>query len=318
MNEIMIPKQEVITRWAIRAALLAGAVIGINAFGPSVNGALTLLHTATATTMRTGMLLLGGFAVFKFLPTFNLLLNSLARKATWSLIEFDPISPLENYQDNIKSEGQKFADQIRQLSGTVSQIETNRDDLIHQADEAQTQYEAGMRQGKTPEQLRSFATRAGTLRKSADTISNVSGRISPVLDLLRKMYDVYKFQENELADKIIGKKAEWSAFKAADAGMNSARKLLSGSSKQLKFYEDASTLISNEFGTVFGQLNDLQLASQEVIDSIDIQKGVYDMEAFDRWQAKAKPLLLEDQSTTPLPIELTSGTPTPTSVFFKN
>ena len=318
MNPIMVPKEEIITRWAIRGALAATAVIGINTFGPSINGALTLLHDATATTMKTGLLLIGGFAIYKFLPTFNLLLNSLARKATWRVIEFDPISPLENYQIEIKKEGQKFADQIRQLSGTVSQIETNRDDLVRQADEAQTQYEAGMRQGKDPAQLRSFSTRAGTLRKSADTISNVSSRISPVLELLRKMYDVYKFQENELADKIVGKKAEWSAFKAADAGMNSARKLLSGSSKQLQFYEDASTLITNEFGSVFGQLNELQLASQEVIDSIDIQKGVYDMEAFDRWQAKAKPLLLTDQTTTPLPIGIGAAVPTGAPVFFKN
>jgi hypothetical protein len=318
MKDIMVPKQEVVTRWLIKGALVAGAVIGINTFGPSVNGALTLLHDATATTMKTGLLLIGGFAIYKFLPTFNLLLNSLARKATWRVIEFDPISPLENYQIEIKKEGQKFADQIRQLSGTVSQIETNRDDLIKQADAAQEQYDAGMRLGKDPSSLRSFATRAGTLRGSAENISNVSDRIKPVLDLLRKMYEVYKFQENELADKIVGKKAEWSAFKAADAGMNSARKLLSGSSKQLQFYEDASSLIAKEFGSVFGQLNDLQIASQEVIDSIDIQKGVYDMQAFDRWQAKAKPLLLTDQTSTPLPTLTNLGMPTAEPVFFKN
>lgn len=318
MNDVMVPKQEIVTRWLIRGALVVGAVIGINTFGPSVNGALTLLHDATETTLKTGLLVVAGFAVYKFLPTLNLLLNSLARKATWRVIEFDPISPLENYQIEIKKEGQKFADQIRQLSGTVSSIETNRDDLMKQADDAQAQYDAGMRLGKDPSSLRSFATRAGTLRNSAENISNVSARIAPVLDLLRKMYAVYKFQENELADKIVGKKAEWSAFKAADASMNSARKLLSGNSKQLQFYEDASSLIAKEFGSVFGQLNDLQLASQEVIDSIDIQKGVYDMQAFERWQAKAKPLLIEDHTGAPAPGIPAAATPVAAPVFFKN
>jgi TolA-binding protein len=318
MNDIMVPKQEIVTRWVIRGALAVGAVVAINAFGPSVNGALTLLHDATETTLKTGLLVVAGFAIYKFLPAFNLLLNSLARKATWRVIEFDPISPLENYQIEIKQEGQKFADQIRQLSGTVSQINTNRDDLMKQSDDAQAQYDAGMRLGKDPSSLRSFATRAGTLRASAQNISTVSARIAPVLDLLRKMYDVYKFQENELDDKIIGKKAEWSAFKAADASMNSARKLLSGSSKQLQFYEDASSLITKEFGSVFGQLNDLQLASQEVIDSIDIQKGVYDMEAFNRWQAKAKPLLIADQTSGSSSGVSIEGAPAAAPVFFQN
>jgi hypothetical protein len=317
MNDFMVPKQEVVTRWLIKGGLAAVAVIGINTFGPSINGALTIVHDATATTLRTALLLAGGFVLYKLAPVFNLALNSLARRMTWSLIQFDPISPLENYQAEIKKEGQKFSDQIRQLSGTVSQIESNRDDLIKQSEEAQVQYEAGMRQGRDPASLRSFSTRAGTLGKSAETIDAVAKRIAPVLALLRKMFDVYKFQENELADKIVGKKAEWDAFKAADASMSSARKLLSGSSKQLQFYDDASELISKEFGSVFGQLNDLQSASQEVIDSIDIQRGVYDVEAFDRWQAKAQPLLLPDRSTTPLPVGLTTNEKTKVPAFFK-
>jgi hypothetical protein len=99
--------------------------------------------------------------------------------------------------------------------------------------------------------------------------------------------------------------------------MNSARKLLSGNSKQLQFYEDASSLIAKEFGSVFGQLNDLQLASQEVIDSIDIQKGVYDMQAFERWQAKAKPLLIEDHTPASSTTGLEAGAQA-APVFFQN
>jgi hypothetical protein len=139
MNDLMVPKQEVVTRWLIKGGLAAVAVIGINTFGPSINGALTLVHDATATTLRTALMLAGGFVLYKLAPVFNLALNSLARRLTWSLIRFDPISPLENYQAEIRKEGQKFSDQIRQLSGTVSQIESNRDDLIKQSNEAQSQ-----------------------------------------------------------------------------------------------------------------------------------------------------------------------------------
>ena len=55
-----------------------------------------------------------------------------------------------------------------------------------------------------------------------------------------------------------------------------------------------------------------------MIDSIDIQKGVYDMQAFERWQAKAKPLLIEDHTSAQAPGVPVAGTPAAAPVFFKN
>ncbi len=304
----LIPKQEVITKRVLQAITLLMLAVGVKMFFPTINDALLLLQQATsnlfsAALYGTGAALVVGGA-FAFAPAVGLLYKSLARKLTWAMITLDPITPLQDWLKEVNENLAKFEEQVGKIAGIMSSIENKKNDLLQKAKEAQKLYDAGMQQKVDRVDLSGFATIIGANTRAAVKLEAILIRLRPMRDVFEKLTKAYSFNANELNSEIIAQTATWEASQAADEAISAGKKTL-GKSKGREFYDMASAHIQESFGESFGRLDNLKKMSEELISTVNIQTGIYDEEAFARWQKAAEPLLLEDQRSSQ--IELNSS-----------
>jgi hypothetical protein len=301
------PVPEKVTKWLLYGATALVVTAGINIFGPSVNGALALVQQATSSLFSTALLGVGTAVVvggaFAIAPAVDLGFKSLSRHLTWSMIQFDPVTPLYTLLKEVQKNLNQFEEQRSSLAAVMQSIASRAEKANSAAKENQDKFNAGMSQGKAREELSQFSIRAGSSRKTVENLNAIHQKLNVMMSLFERLSKGFKFQRDNLEAEIESQKATWEAKVAADEALSAGKKLLGGT-KAREFYDLASRHIEDSYAETLGRFGVLKDLSTELLSSVDIQTGVYDQEAFARWEEAAKPLLIQDQRGTPLAYEI--------------
>lgn len=282
-----IPTKEKVTRWIGHGGIVALAVAGIIKFMPFVNQALTLLlngfWTLTQLACLAGGVLLVTFAFITLWPAYKRFMESVANKAVWAIFEYDPITPMMLWLDEVRKDRKELEAQYKEVCAVISQNDQVVRDNLQAADAADKKFAQAVKKfGQDSHEAELMSIEPGTLRETATRISNNTQPLLTVRDILKQVTEATEFTEHKAEVDVRAFQQEYAAAQSVERATNAATRVLRGGSERKANAMKSMQIIHDKYAGSFGRLQGLRQLSQEVITSVDMAKGTYHQEALER------------------------------------
>ncbi len=299
--DIPIPWQEKAGRWLTWGIIGGAVVLGGNFLLPHVNSFLGLVQTALSSATSIFLSAIG-LAILAYLtltlaPVLKQAIDVFASRATWALINADPVAHLRIWLEEVRADKAEFSKQLEAIGGAKATVEASRDKALEKARRSQREYGAGMNQGRTDMGTSSVA--AGKYAESAGRYAKMLIPLTTLEQELTKLYAVYEREEFNLKTDIDIQSTEWDVAQHAGKALDSAFRFLTKKSKKQAFAEQASKVISDRYSSQFGRLRTLKNMSQDLIRTFDLETGMYDADAYEKWQRETA-LVIDNRSGQPV------------------
>ncbi len=247
-----------------------------------------LMLSGIGMTIVASVLLLLVYALPKFVSVAKLQLDIWAEKATYSVIERDPVVPLVLWQREIDAEGEEFGEQLENLDEITSQIETKEQEA---RSKAQTAEGRARGIGESDPEFVSLAHEVDSYTKAADRLAGRVAEMKEMSDGLSEIYAVYKAKSRELKVDIDIQRTDWEASKVVGAAMDSAERLLLKGSERQRFAEHAALVITNKYAGEFGRLRSMKKLSKDVITAYRADQGAAAKKLLAKWNSEKETLV---------------------------
>ncbi len=218
--------------------------------------------------------------------------KSIMRGITGLFVKIDPISILKSYLDSLKSNLMKLSKQIGALRGQMRQLKGLMDG--NSAEIKKNMAIAEEAKKKSDDKNLMLATRkAGRLQESNAKYEVLYKRMDVLNRILEKMYENSEFVLEDTHDQIRVKETEYIAIKTGHSAIKSAMSVLSGDPDKKELFEMSMEALANEVGDKVGEMERFMDTSRNLLDSIDLQNGVFEeegLELLQQWEQES-PLL---------------------------
>ncbi len=277
------------------ALFLIGVALGT---GMLLNTILpTLLVLAGNTLYLAGMLAALAAVIYVVLDpkTRNLvwyMYKSVMRSITGLFVRIDPISILKSYIEDLKANLMKLSKQIGALRGQMRQLKGLMDGNTAEIEKNMAIAEQSKK--KNDDKNLTLATRkAGRLQDSNAKYKVLYKRMDVLNRILEKMYENSEFVLEDTQDQIKVKETEYIAIKTGHSAIKSAMSVLSGDPDKKELFEMGMEALADEVGDKVGEMERFMDTSRNLMDTIDLQNGVFEEEGLqllERWEQDS-PLL---------------------------
>lgn len=273
------------------AGLLVGGGILLNSLLPM------LIALASDTLYLAGMLAALAAIVFVVLDpkTRNLvwyLYKSVMRWITGIFVKIDPISILKSYIEDLEETLRKMSRQIGALRGQMRQLKGTMD--ANTADIQKNMAAAEQAKKKNDEKNTTLAARkAGRLQEANAKYEVLYNRMEVLYRILTKMYENSEIVLEDTKDQVNVKEQEYKAIHASHSAIRSAMSIISGHPDQRALFDRALETLAEDVSNKVGEMERFMDTSRNLMDSIDLQSGVFEDEGLrllEKWE-KESPLL---------------------------
>lgn len=258
------------------AALLAGGVYLLNQFLPA------LIELSKNTVYLAGMMAVLGALVYIVLDpkTRNLvwyMYKAVIRWITGLFVQIDPIGILKSYVGSLEKHLRQLSKQIGALRGQMRQLKGIMDG--NAADIQKNMALADRAQKQNDEKNLALATRkAGRLQEANAKYDALYRKMEILYQLLTKMYENSEIVLEDTKDQVMLKEQEYQAIKASHTAIRSAQSILSGSPDQRAMFDRALEEMAEDVSQKVGDMERFMDTSRHLMDSIDLQNGVFEEE----------------------------------------
>jgi phage shock protein A len=277
------------------ALFLAGLLVGA---GMLWNQILPFLIAAANNTLYlAGMLMALAAVIYVALDakTRNLvwyMYKSVMRWITGIFVRIDPISILKSYLEDLRANLLKLSRQIGSLRGQMRQLKGLMDGNNAEIQKNMTIAEQAKK--KSDEKNLTLAARKAARLQDANAKYDVLYKRMDVLNrILTKMYENSEFVLEDTQDQIQVKEQEYLAIKTGHSAIQSAMSILSGDPDKKELFEMAMEELADDVGNKVGEMERFMDTSRNLMDSIDLQNGVFaddGLQMLEQWE-KESPLL---------------------------
>lgn len=286
-------RPEGITGSIFLASLAIGGIFLVTQLLP------TLLELAKDTLYLSGMLAALAAIVYVVLdPKARNLVwyayKSVMRWITGIFVKIDPISILKSYIEDLEDKLRSMSKQIGALRGQMRQLKGTMD-----ANAAEVQKNMAMAEQakkKSDEKNMTLAARKAARLVDANEKYDVLYKKMEVLyRILTKMYENSEIMLEDTRDQVNIKQQEYEAIKSGHGAIQSAMSILKGDPDQRAMFDQALEALADEVSHKVGEMERFMDTSRNLMDSIDLQNGVFEEEGLrllQQWEQKS-PLLTE-------------------------
>lgn len=284
-------RPEGITGGLFLLAIAAGGAVLLNRFLP------VLIDLAQNTLYLAGMLAALGAIVYVVLDpkTRNLvwyMYKSVMRWITGIFVQIDPIGILKSFIEDLEKNLRQLSKQIGALRGQMRQLKAIMDGNNTEIQKNMTLADRAKKQGD--EKNLALATRkAGRLQDANAKYDELYRKMEVLYRLLTKMYENSEIVLEDTKDQVILKEQEYNAIKASHSAIRSAKSIISGDPDQRALYDRALEQLTEEVSQKVGDMERFMDTSRNLMDSIDLQNGVFEEEGLqllEKWETTS-PLL---------------------------
>jgi len=220
--------------------------------------------------------------------------KSVMRWITGIFVNIDPIGVLKSYIEDLQDSLSKMSTQIARLKGQMyklnEMIKQNQRDIQNNLGLASKAKETGK------DSIMVLKSRkAGRLQDSNMKLEDVYKRMEVLYRVLIKMYENSEIMLEDLKDQVVVKEQEYKAIKASHSAISSAMDILSGNSSKKYMYDMALEAMAEDVGQKVGEMERFMDMSKNVMESIDLQNGVFEEEGMlmlDKWEKEGASFLL--------------------------
>lgn len=284
-------KPEGITGGLFLAALALGGFYLLNRFLP------VILALAENTLYLAGMLAaLAGVIYMVLDPRARNLVwymyKSVMRWITGIFVRIDPVSILKSYLEDLNDNLRKLGKQIGALRGQMRQLKGLMD--ANNAEIGKNMDIAEQARKKNDDKNLTLSTRkAGRLQDANSKYEALYQRMDVLYKILTKMYENSEFLLEDTRDQIQVKEQEYIAIKSGHSAIKSAMSILSGDPDKKELFERAMEQLADDVGNKVGEMERFMDTSRHMMDTIDLQNGVFEdsgLQMLELWE-KDSPLL---------------------------
>lgn len=259
----------------------------------------TLITLAANTLYLAGMLIALGALIYVVLdPKMRNLVwfmyRSVMRWITGLFVQIDPIGILKSYIESLQKSLVNMNAQIAKLRGQMHKlsemIKQNQRDIQSNISMAGRAKETGKEAIMVLK-----ARKAGRLQESNMKLEDLYKRMEVLYRVLSKMYENSEIMLEDLQDQVKVKEQEYKAIKASHSAIRSAMDILSGNSDKKYMYDMALEAMADDVGKKVGEMERFMDMSKNIMDSIDLQNGVFEEEGLqmlERWEKEGASFLL--------------------------
>jgi len=220
--------------------------------------------------------------------------KSVMRWITGIFVNLDPIGVLKSYIEDLKDSLGKMNTQISRLKGQMyklgEMIKQNQRDIQSNLGLASKAKETGK------ESIMVLKSRkAGRLQESNMKLEDLYKRMEVLYRVLTKMYENSEIMLEDLNDQVVVKEQEYKAIKASHSAIRSAMDILSGNSDKKYMYDMALEAMAEDVGQKVGEMERFMDMSKNIMESIDLQNGVFEEEGLmmlEKWEKEGTSFLL--------------------------
>jgi len=198
------------------------------------------------------------------------------RKITGIFVTIDPIGILKNYvgdlQDNLKKMGKQIGALKGQMRKLKTMVETNNKDI---------------------EKNLAIARKAKQMGNEQQLI--LSTRKAALYRVLTKMYSNSEILLEDTKDQVRVKEQERKAIRASHSAMKSAMSIIKGDPDKRAMFDQAMEHIADDVANKVGEMEQFMEMSNDFMDSIDLQNGVFEekgLKMLEDYEKKSTLLLL--------------------------
>ncbi|MBK8557690.1 MAG: hypothetical protein IPL65_18960 [Lewinellaceae bacterium] len=220
--------------------------------------------------------------------------KSVMRWVTGLFVQLDPIGILKSYIEDLKDNLGKMNTQISRLKGQMYKlseiIKQNQRDIKTNVSMASKAKETGRDAIMVLK-----ARKAGRLQESNMKLDDLYKRMEVLYRVLTKMYENSEIMLEDLQDQVYVKEQEYKAIKASHSAIRSAMNILSGNSDKKYMYDMALEAMAEDVGQKVGEMERFMDMSKNIMESIDLQNGVFEEEGLamlDKWEKEGVSFLL--------------------------
>lgn len=281
-------RPEGITGGIFMLALLAGGVFLVSQFLP------TILILAQNTLYLAGMLAALGTIIY-------VVLDAKARNLVWYMyktvmrwitgifVQIDPIGILKSFIEDLEKNLRKLSKQIGALRGQMRQLKGTMDGNAADIQKNMVLADRAKKQGD--DKNLALATRkAGRLQEANAKYDELYRKMEVLYRLLTKMYENSEIVLEDTKDQVMLKEQEYNAIKASHSAIRSAQSILSGSPDQRAMFDRALESMADEVSQKVGDMERFMDTSRHLMDSIDLQSGVFEEEGLkllEQWETQS-------------------------------
>lgn len=290
-------KPEGITGLLFLLALVAGG-------GFLLVSALPALVALTQNVLYLSLMLLAvaaiGYVVFdpKMRNLVWYMYKSAMRKITGFFVTIDPIGILKNYVDELQKNLSKMRTQIGAIRGQSRKLEAlikkNREEIEQQMQLAKAAKEKGMER-----QLLLSSRKAARLKDSNEKYASLLKRMDVLYRILNKMHQNSEILLEDTKDQVALKEQERKAIRTSHSAMKSAMSVISGDPDQRAMFDAAMEAVADDVANKLGEMERFMEMSSDFMNSIDLQKGIFEeegMKMLEKWEKESSLLLLKKEN----------------------
>lgn len=293
------------------AVVLAGVLLGGGAL--LLNLLPVLIALASNTLYLAGMLAALAAIVYVVLdPKMRNLVwylyKSVMRWITGMFVKIDPISILKSYIEDLEENLRKMSRQIGALRGQMRQLKGTMD--ANTAEIRKNMTVAEQAKKKDDEKNVTLAARkAGRLQDANAKYEVLYKRMEVLYRILNKMYENSELVLEDTKDQIQVKEQEYKAIQASHSAIRSAMSILSGDPDRRALFDQALESLADDVSNKVGEMERFMDTSRSLMDSIDLQNGVFEedgLQLLEKWE-KESPLMIQvgkDKKHAEKPLDL--------------
>jgi hypothetical protein len=221
---------------------------------------------------------------------------SAMRAITQVFVEIDPIGIMKNYVDDLKL---KLVDMNRRIARLSGMIRACKDEIARN-DQVKTGalglVSEAKRKGLTMV-VAAQSRKAGRMAEANLTYQDLLAKMELLHRVLVKYQEVSAFLIEDMTQEVAVKERKRAMAKQAYSAMKSAMAILHGDPNARQMYDMASEYAANDYAMRIGEIEDFVRMSDTIMQSIDLQNGVYEQKAVQLladWEKNADSIVLGD------------------------
>ncbi|GAB4255795.1 MAG: hypothetical protein Kow0027_22650 [Saprospiraceae bacterium] len=281
------------------------AILGIGGGILLANALPALIALAQNTVYLTLMLIALAAIVYVIVdPKMRALIGygykSLMRWITGLFVKLDPIAILKAYvadlQDNLRNMNKqmnKLRGQMHILKEMMYKNEKQIKENLELASQAKSMDKQAAMVIKT--------RRAGRLKESNMRLDELYKKMEVLYRVLKRMYENSEVLMEDIKDQVMIKEQERKAIHASTSAMRSAMNVLSGNKDKRAMFDEALEAVADDVSKKVGEMERFMEVTSNFMDSIDLQKGVFEEEGLDmleKWEKETFSSLLGEEKKT--------------------
>lgn len=224
--------------------------------------------------------------------------KSAMRWITGIFVQIDPIGILKSYVEDLEDNLAKMSKQIGNLKGQMRKLET----LIKQnKEEIDNNLKlASVAKKQNNESQVVLATRkAARMQDSNEKYQELFNKMKVLYRILDKMYKNAEILLEDTRDQVKMKEQERKIIRTSHSAMKSAMSVISGDPDKRAMFDMALENIADDVANKIGEMERFMEVSASLMDTIDLQQGVFQEEGLkmlEQWEKESTLMLLQPAS----------------------